>query len=243
MSPPNARNAAFGSTHWSLVLAASELSDPRSREALAELVEAYWYPLYVFARRRGNSVEDASDLTQGFFASLLEKNGLRTVEQGRGRFRSYLLGAFRHFVANDHARATAEKRGAGVSPVSLDFVDAEARYGREPVADSSPEAIYQRRWALTVLDRGLGKLRAECEAAGKGGQFAELKEFLTGESARGGIASAAERLGMSAGAARVAVHRLRKRFGDLLKAEIAATVERPEEVDAELRHLLSVLRA
>lgn len=230
------------STRWSVVLAASELSEPASRRALAWLYEAYWYPLYAFARRRGRPAEEAQDAVQGFFAALLEKNGLRTADPGRGRFRSFLLAAFRHHLANEWNRRAAQKRGGGFRELTLDLTVAEPRYVREPADDATPDRVYERRWALTVIDRSLGRLRRECEQAGNGARFEELKGFLTGEKERGATAAAAERLELSEGAVRVAVHRLRGRFGELLRDEIAATVEDPGDVDAELRHLLHVLR-
>ena len=244
MEDPGPRRASeFASTQWSLVLAATELTDPASRTALARLFEAYWFPLYAFARRRRIAAEDAKDAVQAFFAALLEKNGLRTVEPDRGRFRSFLLGAFRHFLANRRDHAAALKRGGGVADLSLDLAGAEARYGREPVDDQAPDRLYERRWALTVVDRGLGRLRRECEAAGKGARFDQLKGFLTGDRGRGNVSEVAQRLEMSDGAVRVAVHRLRRRFGELLRDEIAATVDQRSEVDAEMRHLLRVLRS
>ena len=244
MEKPDRRRApAFASTQWSVVLAAAELTDPGSRQALATLFEAYWFPLYAFARRRGMAVEDAKDAVQGFFAALLEKHGLRTVDRDRGRFRSFLLGAFRHFLANERERAAALKRGGDVAVVSLDLAGAESRYGIEPADDRTPDRLYERRWALTVIDRSLARLRHECEDAGKGERFEELKGFLTGDRGRGGVAEVARRLEISSGAARVAVHRLRQRFGELLRGEVAATVDRRSEVDAELEHLLRELRA
>ena len=233
---------AIRSTRWSIVLAASELSDPASRQALAWLYEAYWYALYAFARRHGRSAEGAQDAVQGFFAALLEKNGLRTADPGRGRFRSFLLAAFRHHLANERNRRTALKRGGGKRELTLDLTDAESRYGREPTDDSTPERVFERRWALTVIDRSLERLRRECEKAGNSARFEELKGFLTGDRERGATAAAAERLALSEGAVRVAVHRLRGRFGELLRNELAATLEHPADIDDEMRHLLSVLR-
>lgn len=229
-------------TQWSVVLAATELSQPTSRQALARLFEAYWFPLYAFARRRGSTEEDAKDAVQGFFAVLLEKNGLRTVKPDQGRFRSFLIGAFRHYLSNEYHRAAAIKRGGGVQDLTLDLVGAESRYNREPVENSTPADVFARRWGLTVIDRGLSRLRHECEAAGKGARFETLKGFLAGDRKRGEIAEVAEQLASSPGAVRVAVHRLRSRFGELLRDEIAATVASPDDVDAELRYMLQVLR-
>lgn len=231
----------FATTHWSLVLAAGDFQAPGSRAALGELAEAYWYPLYAFARRRGHDAEDAADLVQGFFARLLETSGLGTANPERGRFRSFLLGAFKHFISNERDRTSALKRGGGALAISLDAASAEARYDLEPADPQNPERIFERRWALAVLDRGLARLRREHRAAGKEASFEELKSFLAGTSERGTVGEAAARLGMSDGAARVAVHRLRRRFGELLRTEIAATVASSEQIEDELRFLLAAL--
>ena len=243
-TPPGSRKrqSAFATTRWSVVLAARGADDSRSRQALAELFEAYWYPLYAFARRRGQHGEDARDAVQGFFAKLLEGRGLRGVEPDRGRFRAYLLGAFKHFLAGQRARAGAQKRGGGVAPISLDLVAAEARYVREPADDATPEGLFERRWALTVLDHALRRLREESRDQGREREFDELRGFLTGESPRGTYREVAARLGMREGAVRVAAHRLRRRFAATLRREIAPTVERPGEIEAEIRFLLAAIR-
>ena len=232
---------AFKTTHWSLVLAAGDLEDSRSRQALSELFEAYWYPLYAFARRRGADADDAADLVQGFFARLLETTGLGAARQDLGRFRSYLLGAFKHYVGHQEERAAAQKRGGGTAPISLDAADADRRYRDEPADERTPERVFERRWALTVVDRALRDLRREYRRAGKAELFDELKSQLTGGAERGSLRRAAAKLGLKEGTARVAAHRLRRRFAALLKTEVAATVDSPEAVDEELRYLLSAL--
>src|SRR5262245_23008400 len=171
----------FATTRWTVVLRAGERAGPEAREALASLCEAYWYPLYAFLRRRGHAPEDAADLTQGFFARLLEKNALAAVRRGRGRFRSYLLAALENHLQNRRRGERAKKRGGGRTPLSLDRADAEERYRLEPAHEMTPERVYKRRWALTLLERALDLLRAEMEAAGKGELFAKLKPSLNGE--------------------------------------------------------------
>lgn len=241
MHPPR----AFATTRWSLVLAAADRRDSRSRDALAELLEAYWYPLYAFARRSGADHEDAADLVQGFFTYLLSGEALASVDPDRGRFRSYLLGAFKHYRANRERRENAMKRGGDVDVVSLDFSreDAEQRFAREPVDERTPERVYERRWALTVLDHALDRLRREHESSGKLEVFEALKPRLTGTAERGEGAGVAKRLGMTDGNLRVAVHRLRKRFGTILREEVRGTLERDTDVDEELRHLMAAFEA
>ncbi len=232
----------FATTHWSVVLAAGDVASPGSRRALAALCEAYWFPLYAFARRLGRQPDDASDLTQAFFARLLEKGYLRAADPSRGRFRSFLLAAFKHFLAREHDRATALKRGGGKHPISLDLASAEGRYRLEPASGLTPERAYERRWALTLLDRVIGRLRDESAASGKGGLFDRLKVFLTGESDSPTHRQVAAELGMTEGAVKVAVHRLRRRFRELVLDEIGRTVDGPAEVEDELRHLFEALR-
>lgn len=241
MHPPR----AFATTRWSLVLAAADRRDSRSREALAELLEAYWYPLYAFARRAGAGHDDAADLVQGFFTYLLSGQGLASVDPSRGRFRSYLLGAFQHYAKNRERHENAIKRGGDVDLVSLDISreDAERRFAREPVDERTPERVYERRWALTVLDHALERLRREHERAGKLEVFEALKPRLTGAAERGAGSDVAKRLGMTDGSLRVAVHRLRKRFGILLREEVRGTLERDADVEDELRYLMAALEA
>lgn len=232
--------ARFATTHWSLVVAAGADTSPDSRAALATLCEAYWYPLYAFVRRRGSDAHEAQDLTQAFFAKLLEKDYLRDVDRDRGRFRSFLITAFRHFVSKERAAARALKRGGGRKALSLDFEDGERRYRLEPATHVTPDKVYERRWALTLLDRVLDGLRQALAARGKEPVFDALKGFLTGGESRSYREIGVE-LGMTEGAVKVAVHRLRSRYRDALRAEITRTVAGPDEVDEEIRHLLEAL--
>jgi RNA polymerase sigma-70 factor (ECF subfamily) len=240
MASTGSRAARFATTHWSVVRAASR-SSPKSREALAALCEAYWYPLYAFVRRQGYSAPDAQDLTQEFFARLLEKNDLGVADRAKGRFRSFLLAAVKHFLSNQRDRARAKKRGGGRQVLSLDWDAGESRLGREPAHEITPERLFERRWALTILENVLARLRAEFEADGKYVLFARLKGVLTGETAGGRYAEIATELGMTAGAVKVAVHRLRRRYREILRDEIAHTVSDPAEIDAEIRELFAVL--
>jgi len=222
------------------VLEAGRDDSPRAAEALEQLCRTYWYPLYAFVRRRGHGPEDAQDLTQAFFARLIAKRDLAAVDRTRGRFRSFLIAAMQHFLANEWDKARAQKRGGGVRVISLDAVSAEARYAREPADLETPELIFERRWAMALLDKVLVRLRGEYEARGQGDLFEALKGTLGGGGAEGHAATA-ERLGMTEGAVKVAAHRLRRRYRDLLRGEIAGTVASPDDVDDELRHLLAVL--
>jgi RNA polymerase sigma-70 factor (ECF subfamily) len=229
----------FATTRWSLVLAAGRQRTPQSREALGRLCELYWYPLYAFVRRKGHSPEDAHDLTQAFFANLLEKNGLATVDPARGRFRAWLRVAMDHHLANarDHERAL--KRGGGQVALRIDVAEAEGRYRLEPSHDETPERIYERRWALQLLEHALAALGEECVRKGNGALFDMLRGTLVegGE----GYARFAEPLAMTPGAVKVAAHRLRRRFRELLRARIADTVENLEDLDDELWHLFAAL--
>ena len=237
VGPSRPAQGRFATTRWSLVLAAGASSD--GREALADLCEMCWYPIYAYVRRRGYSVEDAQDLTQAFFATLLNKESLARVQPERGRFRSFLLQAMQNFLANEWDRRRAQKRGGGQEDLSLDFLRAEERFGEEPEAPHTPESLYQRRWAMMLLDRGLGSLRRDYERAGRGEIFSTLAPCLTGAARPYG--ELARSLGMREGAVKVAVHRLRKRFGEMLRREIAETVENPEDVEDEMRQLLHIL--
>ena len=185
----------FATTRWSLVLAAGRDSTAGSRAALSELCELYWRPVYAFARRQGYEVHDAEDLTQAFFARLLEKHVVQAADPHRGRFRSFLLASFKHFVANERDRAHAQKRGSGQVMIGLDFESAEARYSAEPVETLTPEAVFERQWALAVLDRVLTTLRDECVNAGKTEIFDRVRDLLAGDRSPGGYAAIAESLG------------------------------------------------
>jgi RNA polymerase sigma factor (sigma-70 family) len=234
---PEAR--AFASTRWSVVLAAGG-STPEAQDALAILCRLYWYPLYAFVRREGKNADDAQDLTQEFFARLIDKEWLCGVAPERGRFRSWLLAAMKHFLAKEWRDAQRLKRGGGLAFVPLDTSDAEERYAHEPANLLSAEQIYDRRWALDLLDRGLVRLKAEFEAAGKVAHFETLKFCLSGEKVA--LSEVAERLGSTEGAIKVAVHRLRERYRELIRAQIAETVDGPERVEAELQELQAALR-
>lgn len=233
--------ASFATTHWSVVTAASGPDPARSGEALNRLCSVYWYPLYAFVRRQGYAAADAEDLTQGFFAELLRRGSLAAVAPEKGRFRTFLLVALKRHVANERERARAGKRGGGAEHVTFDTSVAESRYLAEPSLPASAEAVFERRWALTLLGRAMERLKAEAAARGRSAEFESLKRFLTAEPPEGGFAQVGAGIGLSEGAARVAVHRLRHRFRDLFREEIAPTVARPEDVEDEIRHLLASL--
>jgi RNA polymerase sigma-70 factor (ECF subfamily) len=233
----------FATTHWSLVSAAKpdEASQTRAREALEELCRAYWYPLYAFVRSRGYSTVDAQDLTQAFFARIVEAGGFASANRERGRFRSYLLGAMKHFLANEWHRTQTQKRGGQVQFIEWDALDPEARFARAPAQSDDPERLFDREWAFETTTGALRALRHEMEDAGKSELFDTLKGSLTGEDElpREEIAA---RLDMSVGAVKVAVHRLRQRYRELLRAAIAETVNNEADLDDEMRYLVAVLR-
>jgi RNA polymerase sigma-70 factor (ECF subfamily) len=239
----NLRGAAhFATTHWSVVLRAGQSDSSVATTALGRLYQTYWYPLYAYVRRQGHGPEMAQDIVQEVFVALLEKKQLATVGPGRGRFRSYLLTAVNHLLANEWHKRHRQKRGGGTLPISLDGLAAEERYRLEPVEAQTPDQLYERRWALTLLDGVLTRLRHEWEGAGKGATFEVLRIFLSGDDDVPGFATVGAQLGWSEGAARVAVHRLRQQYRNLLRDEIAQTVDHPDDADDELRHLLAVLR-
>jgi RNA polymerase sigma factor (sigma-70 family) len=241
--PPEPRTADAGRfelTHWSLIADAGDPDSTRARQALERLCASYWYPLYAFVRREGHSAHDAQDLTQEFFARLVEKNWLEAVDREKGRFRSFLLAAMKHFLANEWDRARAQKRGGGVALISIDDADADLRYQREPAQQITAEQLFDRRWALTLLDQVLERMRREMTDAGKAAQFEALKFCLTGERAAT-YDEIAHRLGTTEGSVKVAVHRLRERYRFLLRDEIANTVGSAADVDEELRQLFSAL--
>jgi RNA polymerase sigma-70 factor (ECF subfamily) len=235
------QSAEFATTHWSLVLAAGDRESPQAEEALATLCRAYWFPLYAYVRRQGFSPEQAEDLTQEFFARLLEKEFLRTVDREKGRFRAYLMACLRHFLANERNRPRAQKRGGNRQILSLDFPAAEMRYGLEPAHELTPERLYERQWALALLDQVLNRLQDESVRAGHGRLFEALKVFLTGESPALSHEERAAALGLSVGAVKVAVHRLRRRYRELLREEIGRLVGDPSEIDEEIRALFAIL--
>jgi RNA polymerase sigma-70 factor (ECF subfamily) len=232
---------ALPTTSWSLVLAAAHGADSRAQSALTALCQSYWYPLYAYLRRQGHSLEEAEDLTQGFFTRLIEKQFLQDVTPQRGKFRSFLLTALRHFASNERDYARAQRRGGGQPVFSLDFADGERRFLREPVVEMTPERIYERDWALALLDRVMRRLRHEWESSGRGDQFNRMKVLLTGDPAGYSYREAAATMGTTEGALKVAVHRLRKRYRAMLQEEIAATVDDPSEVAEEIRFLFDAL--
>jgi RNA polymerase sigma-70 factor (ECF subfamily) len=231
----------FATTRWSLVLAAGRRSSPESSAALATLCETYWYPLYAYVRRRGHDADDAQDLTQAFFARLLEKNDLAAAQQECGRFRSFLLTALKHFLANEWDRGCAQKRGGSRPLLSIEFRTAEDRYRLEPRHELTAEKIFERRWALVLLEQVLVRLQQESARAGKGELFDRLKVFLTGERAAVSYGELAAELKMTEGAVKVAVHRLRRRYRDVLRLEIGQTVADPAEIEEEIRELVSAI--
>jgi RNA polymerase sigma-70 factor (ECF subfamily) len=239
-NPEAPQGATFVTTHWSVVLSAAQVDTPAATDALDKLCRAYRYPLYAFVRRQGRDHHEAEDLTQEFFARLLEKNGLSAASPERGRFRSFLLGAMKHFLANDWRERQAQKRGGGQVILSLDGAVSEERYRLEPADPMTPEVLFERRWALTILERVKERLCAEYIAVDKAALFDELKEFLS-EKQPTPHADIAARHGMNPGAVGVAIHRLRQRYGELVREEIALTVGGPEEVDEEVRHLIAAL--
>lgn len=232
---------SFETTQWSLVVAAGSDDSSAARTALAALCEAYWYPLYAYVRRRGTNADDARDLTQGFLASLLERRDFEHLNRERGRFRAFLLASLQHFLSNDATRRRTQKRGGGITLLPLSFDDAEGRYRIEPAEPATPETLYERRWALTVIERVMSQLRCDWEATGRGAEFDELKSCLLGTNPPGGYAAIAARLGTSEGAVKTAVHRLRRTFQAELRKDIAETVSDPADVDDEIRYLVRAL--
>jgi len=239
--PARAGAARFATTRWSLVLAAQDQASPLAREALATLCSGYWYPLYAHVRRQGFSAHEAEDLTQEFFARLLEKDFLAGVDRGKGRFRSFLLAACGHFLANERDRAGAWKRGGRCHVVSLDFASAEERYGKEPSHQCAPDKVFARQWGLTLLDQVLARLREDFVSKGKGPLFDRLRVCLLGDKEVVPYGRLAAELGMTVGSLRVAAHRLRQQFREFLREEIARTVEDAEHIEEEIRDLFAAL--
>lgn len=233
--------STFATTHWSVVLAAGHDSSPQAGEALEKLCRTYWYPLYAYVRRRGYTAEDAQDLTQEFFARLLRKNYPAQADRAKGKFRSFLLLTLNHFLADEHDRTAAQRRGGGQTVISLDEQSPENRYCLEPADERSPEKIFERRWAQTVLDRAIARLQAEFVDDGKAEIYEILNAFQPGEQNTPSYAEAATRLGVSESAVRSIIHRLRRRHRELVREEIAQTVSTSAEVDEELRHLIAVI--
>lgn len=241
---PDDLNRAAGqlpTTHWSMVLSAGRGEDTRAREAFARLCRTYWYPVHAFVRRQGHASDDAQDLTQAFFAHLVEHHVVAKAHPAKGKFRSFLLTSLRHFLANERAHAHAQKRGGGRPLVPLDTAFAETRFAAEAVSRESPDKAYERNWALALMEQVLNRLRAEQVARGKEKQFEQLRDCLMGEPDVPGYADLAGKLGLSADAVKMAVCRLRQRYRELLRAEIAETVSSPAEVEEEIQHLFAVL--
>jgi RNA polymerase sigma factor (sigma-70 family) len=239
-APGGASPALFTTTHWSVILTAANQETPEAAAALERLCRIYWYPLYAYVRRRGYSLEDAQDLIQEFFLRLLRKHYLGQINPSKGKFRSFLVAAINHFLADEWDRASAVKRGGRVTFLALDHDSAEQRLAGASTRHS-PEQIFERCWGLALLQEVLGRLREEASQAGRGAHFAELKVFLTGEKSPVSYAELAAKLGASEAALRKEVQRLRHRYGELLREEIARTVADPLELQEELRHLFRVL--
>ena len=235
---------AFTTTHWSLVavVGADEVSRSAARKALEQLCEAYWYPLYAYVRRRVPDVSEAQDLTQAFFVELLEKNYVGTATPDRGRFRAFLLTAFKHFLSKQWEKAKAQKRGGGRAPISLDFDAADSSIRIEPESGLTAEQFYDQQWAITLLGQIMQRMEKEFDGDGKSQQFHELKGFIIGDHAGTTYAQAAEKLNMTEAAAKQAGSRMRRRYRELLREEIAQTVQGPNEVDDEIRNLFAILQ-
>jgi RNA polymerase sigma factor (sigma-70 family) len=232
---------AYTTTHWSVVLAAGQEETPQATEALEQLCRTYWYPLYAYVRRHGHSPEDAQDLTQDFFAHLLARGFPRGASPERGKFRSFLLVSLRHLLLDQHRRADAAKRGGGQTVFSLDASRAEERFGGEPQHALTPEKLYERDWAMTLLDHAQSRLHEEYAAAGKGDFYERLKAFpLEGKSDRPFEQASAE-FGMTTSALKSAVHRMRSRYRELVREEVAHTVADPSELQEEARYLIAVM--
>ena len=236
-----AQGVSFLTTHWSVVLAARGDLESASRDALAKLCSDYWYPLYAFIRGRGCSPHDAEDLTQEFFYRFLQRDSLMHVRPAAGKFRSFLLACLKHFLANERERANAQRRGGGQATIPLEIEEAETRYLLEPPDKVTPEVLFEKRWAFTVLEQTMKALETEYAAKEKSDVFEELRGFLPGGHGNDSRAELASKRGISIGAIDVSVHRLRQRFGALLRQQVAQTVSSESEVDEEIRYLMSVL--
>ncbi len=239
--PVRQSDPQFATTNWSVVLAAGGREDSGSQQALAELCQAYWYPVYAYVRRRVSDVQEAQDLTQEFFARLLEKHSIESADPSRGRFRAFLLTACKRFLVNQWHKARAAKRGGGQIPLSLDFDSGESKYVVEAVDTLTADRLYERQWALALLARVMERFREEFANKQKEPHFEQLKQFISGSMGTEAYRAAADVLGISEGAVKVAAHRLRTRYRDLLRSEIGQTVEEPKDVDDEIRSLFKVL--
>jgi RNA polymerase sigma-70 factor (ECF subfamily) len=238
-----APGGVFATTQWTVVLAAGNRSTPQSDSALEQLCRTYWFPLYAYVRRRGHTKEDAEDLTQAFFARFLAKNYLEGLNAERGRFRAFLLASLKNFLANEWHKSQRQKRGGGEKPLSLDWQSADTKFQVAATDEPSPDKAFDREWALALLAKVIKRLQAECETEGRGKQFAELKIFLTAGKGELSHADAAEKLGLDETAMLVAVHRLRKRYRQLLRDEIAQTLADDADVDEEMCALFGAFSA
>ncbi len=234
-------NRVFATTRWSMVISAGRQSSPESNRALAALCETYWYPLYAYVRRRVVDVNEAHDLTQAFFCELLEKNYVESADPERGKFRAWLITTFKHFLSKEWEKAKAQKRGGGRTPISLDFAAADSNLNIEPASGLTPEQFYDQQWAITLLSQIMDRLQAEFKQDGKGQQFELLKGHLVGDHEGTTYVDAAAALGMNEATTRKAVSRMRRRYRELLREEIAQTVSNPEEIDDEIRNLFATL--
>jgi RNA polymerase sigma-70 factor (ECF subfamily) len=233
--------SSFATTHWSIVLAAGNQSSPDYTRALSTLCQTYWYPLYAYLRRWGCDRQQAEDYTQSFFASLIERQAVGEADPKRGKFRSFLLSSLKHFLADEWDRTQAQKRGGDIKILSLDIDDGETRYGCEPVDELTPEKLFERHWAQTVLKQAMTRLKAEYVTAGKQQLFDHLKTCLTAEQGSISYSNIAVKLDMTEGAVKVAVHRLRHRYAEFVREQIAQTVATPEQIDEEINELYAAL--
>ncbi len=244
-SEPNSPggNRDFATTQWHVVRSAGDEDLSVSRSALQELCQQYWYPLYAYVRRQGHDTNVAADITQAFFTDLLEREDIKRVDPELGKFRSFLLASIKHFTINQWKKEKAQKRGGGQTLLSIDFVDAAQRYHHQPADAQSPDVLFERQWAITLLDQVHRRLEKEFELKGKKHVFGTLKIFLAGKSSESTLAQAAAKLDMTEVAAKVAVHRMRTRYGEILRAEILDTLDSTEDVESEVQHLFAVLRS
>ncbi len=229
----------FDTTHWNLVLAAGQRGTGGSAAALECLCRSYWLPLYAYVRRRVSDVHDAQDLTQAFFERLIDKNYLAEADPGRGRVRDFLLTAFKHFLSKEWEKAKAQKRGGGRSPISLDFASGDSQITVQPAGGLTAEQMYDRQWVITLLSHVMQRLERECEQVGKRSQFEGLKKFIVVDQTDTTYADVTSKLGMTEAAARMAASRLRRRYRQLLRDEIAQTVPSPEDIDDEINSLFA----
>jgi len=241
LKPDERAGDVFATTHWSVVAQAGQDDSQQSAAALEQLCRTYWYPLYAFVRREGHGPEEAADFTQEFFSRLLADNSLARVSPNKGKFRSFLLAAMKHLLANEWHRSQTQKRGGGAAHFSLDALAAEDRYQLDPPDEATPEVLFDRRWAEALVDAVTARLQSEFSGAGMAARFQALKVFLLADEEPASYAQTAQQLGLTESAVKSAIHRMRQRYGELLRAEIANTVTNPQEMEEELRHFVAVL--